>query len=167
VEHRVQFALKKFWEVGLGDYRKKWAREIAATIARHAAKTTKFDTTDIRYLDDLREDAEPAIDELVRFVRLQVQLLGNSVGVSGNTVYLDTGTQIEFEPVVIPFKVLSRFPEKSKVLISDVEKTLRFVRENKGFELTIDCHSALTDFLKALDAAEPESTNKPLEKGTE
>lgn len=167
VEHRVEFALKKFWEVGLGDYRKKWAREIAATIARHAAKKKKFDPKDVRYLDDLREDAEPAIDELVRFVRLQVLFLGNSVGVSGNTVYLDNGTQIEFQPVAIPFKVLSRFPEKSKVLKSDVEKTLRFVRENTGFELTIDCHSALTDFLKALDAAEPESTNKPLEKGTE
>lgn len=164
-EHRVEFALKKFWEIELGAYRKKWAREIAATIARHAAKKKKFDTTDLQYLSDLREDAEPAIDELVRFVRLQVQFLGNSVGVSGNTVYLDNGTQIEFQPVVIPFKVLSRFPEKSKVLKPDVENVLRVVSENKDFKLTSNYHSALTDFLKALEAANSQPAEKPLEKG--
>lgn len=165
VEHRVQFALKKFWEIGLGDYRKKWAREIAATIARHAAKKKNFDPKDVQYLDDLHEDAEPAIDELVRFVRLQILFLGNSVGVSGNTVYLDNGTQIEFQPVVIPFKVLSRFPEKSKVLKPDVEKTLRFVSENKDFKLTSTYHSALTDFLKALEVANSDPTEKSLENG--
>jgi hypothetical protein len=166
-EHRVQFALKKFREVEFVGYRKKWGREIAATIARHAAKKETFEPKDVQYLDDLREDAEPAIDELVRFVRLQVLVLGNSVGVTGNTDNRVNGTQIEFQPVVLPFKVLSRFPEKSKVLKPDVEKTLRFVRENKEFKLTDSYHSALTEFLKALEAAEPESKNKPLENGPE
>ena len=157
VEHRVQFALKKFWEIGLGDYRKKWGREIAETIARHAAKKTKFDRSDIQYLDDLREDAKPAIDELVRFVRLQVLVLGNSVGVTGKADYRVNATQIEFQPVVLPFKVLSRFPEKSKTLKSDVENVLRAVSENKDLKLTNNYHAALTDFLKALDAAEPDA----------
>jgi serine/threonine protein kinase len=163
-EHRVEFALRKFWDVGLVDYRQKWAREIAAAIARYAAKKGRFETREVKYLDDLREDAEPAIDELIRFVRLQVQVIGNSVKTSANTIVLGNGTEVEFQPNVLPFHVLSQFPEKSKVLKPDVEQTLRFVRENKDFKLTSNYHSALTDFLKALEAAGSDPAEKPLEK---
>jgi len=156
VEHRVEFALKKIWEPEFIDYRKTWAREIAATISRHAAKQRRFEAKGLKCLDDLREDAEPAIDELVRFVRLQVQFLGDSAGTSGNRVYLDNGTQIELQSIVLPLKVLSRFPEKSKVLKSDVEKTLRVVSEIQEFNAN-GYNFALTEFLKALAAAKPGS----------
>ena len=65
------------------------------------------------------------------------------------------GTHLQLQSITMPYKVLSRFPEKSKVLRTDVEETLRFGSENGKFELANGYEAALVEFLKALDEAEP------------
>ena len=156
-DQRAQYAVNKFWEPDFVDDRKKWGREIATAIARHTGVRKSFKPEDVRNLDDLGEDAEPAIDELVGYVKIHILMLRNMVKVTGSTVVLDDGTQVELQSIILPLKVLSRFPERSQVLRSDVEKALRFSDESTEFKLTDRNEAALLEFLKALDAAEPES----------
>lgn len=156
---RVEFALKKLWEPEFIDYRNKWAREIAATIARLTAEKKFFEPQDIQYLDDLGKDAEPAIDELVEFVDSYLPVSEDALNKPNRTLgMISQGTHLQLQSITMPYKVLSRFPEKSMVLKSAVEETLRFGSANSKFKLADSFKAALTDFLKALDAAEAEST---------
>ncbi|MFT5322760.1 MAG: serine/threonine protein kinase [Planctomycetaceae bacterium] len=157
-EQRAQYAVDKFWKPDFVDDRKKWGRDIAATIARLSAEKEFFEPQDIQYLDDLGEDAEPAIDELVRFVDAHLPISEDALNKTNKTVAMvSQGTHLQLKSNTVPYKVLSRFPAKSKVLRSDVEETLIFGSKNSKFKLADSYEAALIDFLKALDAAEPES----------
>lgn len=156
---RVDFALKKLWEPEFIDYRNKWAREIAATISRLRGKNEFFEPKEIQYLDDQGMDAEPAIDDLVKLVSAHLPISEDELKKPGNTLaLLSQGTNLQLQSFTMPYKVLSRFPEKSMVLRSDVEETLRFGSENSKFKLADSYKAALVAFLKALDAAESKST---------
>lgn len=158
-EQHVQFAIEKLWEPDLVEYRRKWGREIAATIARLTAQKEFFEPQDIQYLDDLGKDAEPAIDALVRFVDAHLPISEDALNKPNRTLAMvSQGGHLQLQSITMPHKVLSRFPEKSKVLRSDVEETLRFGSENGQFKLADSYKAALVEFLKALDAAESEPT---------
>jgi hypothetical protein len=129
--------------------------DVARAIARIAAERKSFDTYEIRYLYELGDNAEPAVDGLLSAVTSQLSRPGI---LHATHTFDDKGTPIRFRPMSFALTVLSRFPEKAKPLLPAVREALRLAEMDKGPNPDPEYSAVLADFLKAVGPVNPKST---------
>jgi hypothetical protein len=87
-----------------------------------ASRRKSFDKYEIRYLHALGKNAEPAVQELTRFLTLLVPDPGDMII---KKAFHQNGTHIVAPPMSLALEVLARFPDKVQPLRKMVEEVLR------------------------------------------
>jgi len=106
----------------------EWSRDIARAIAEVAAKRGHFTGLEVQYLKTLADDAEPAIDELARFVKTNLQ---------SPLPLADDASEA--------LRVLGRFPDKIRTMRPTIEAALGKQADNE------DAVQLLNEVLKAIE----------------
>jgi len=124
----MEYAVNRLQRSGLKADFGEWRRDLAQAIAKVASKRGSFTMMDVQCLDKLGDDAEPAIDELAKFVKTNLQ---SSLPLADVTT--------------AAFAVLGRFPDKVRTMRPAIEAAIGNQAGNK------DAVEALTWLLKAIE----------------
>ena len=122
------YAVSRLQESGLKADFAEWRRDLAQAIAKVASKRGSFTMMDVQSLVKLGDDAEPAIDELARYVKINLQSPLPLADVAAASL-----------------EVLGQFPDKVRTMRPAIEAAIGNQGGNK------DAVEALTRLLKAIE----------------
>lgn len=126
-EH-MEYVVDRLQRSGIKSNFGEWRRDMAQAIAKVASKRGSFTIMDVQSLDKLGDDAEPAMDELAKFVKTNLQSPLPLADVSAAALGM-----------------LGRFPDKVRSMRPAIEAA---IGKQAGNE---DAVEALTRLLKAIE----------------
>jgi len=150
-DFQAGWAIIDLWDRAPERFVGESAREIAAAINRMATRRKSFDKYEIRYLHALGKNAEPAIEELTKYLTLRVPDPGKMISTS---TFHQNGTQIQAPQMSLALEVLARFPDRVQPLRKMVEEALRAFPTKPAGEFQEAYRASLQKFLDETELSE-------------
>jgi serine/threonine protein kinase len=136
--------------------RGEWGRDAARAIAEMAAARESFQAVEIYYLDELKEAAEPAVEQLAKFITSQLEspeeLLAQTTVTLPSAPPLHPRTH-SFRPMLFALEILKRFAPQVTEMRPAIEAALskQTKRTEENVINTVAYRSALQRLLQAME----------------